>query len=258
MGMPAYTCLSNHAMSALFPVPALDGVDLATVPLGAWPAAHFKTLKAADTARLLDTEAKGSDVRVGPSTMPGGGRGVFATRAFKVGERLMPFTGQIVYQSLESEASSSSPEVRSLRYGTGKFSSSARNWAKTAVEVKVRGSAWRHAARTECCLKLARSKRTKKCGKHCLCTRSVWVVPAPFCVAGVVNDYRQVRHANAMGQPLQARRRPNAELVQRCEPAVDCADLTQAGFIHVLVTADIKEGEEVLLDYGDIYAHYAE
>lgn len=256
--MPVSTCLSNHVLSALFAVPALDGIDLSAMPLCAWPASHFNTLKAADKAKLLEAEAKGSHVRVGPSTIPGGGRGVFATRAFKAGDRLMPFTGQIVYQSLEAEASSSSLELQNSRYGTEKFSSTARNWAKTAVEVKVRGSAWGHAARTECVLKSTRSKATKKCGKNCLCTRSVWVVPAPFCVAGVVNDYRRARGANGTGKPLQTRRRPNAELVQRCEPAVDCSDLTQAGFIHVLVTADIKEGEEVLLDYGDVYAYYAE
>lgn len=256
--MPAFTCLSNHVMSALFAVPALDGIDLSTLPLCEWPESHFTTLKGADVSRLLDAEARGSDVRVGVSTVPGGGRGVFATRAIKAGERLMPFTGQIVYESLEVEASSTVLAVQGSRYGTSKFSSTARNWAKTAVEVKVRGSAWRDAARTECVLKSRRTKATKRCGQHCLCTRSVWIVPAPFCVAGVVNDCRRVRGGKGVVKPSTTTSRPNAVLEQRCDPAVTCCDLTQAGFIHVLVTADIKEGEEVLLDYGGVYAYYEE
>lgn len=219
-GMPVFTCLSNYVTSALFAVPALDGIDLATLPLGAWPACHFNSLKDADVARLLDAEAKGSGVRVGASTIPGGGRGVFATRKVKKGTRLMPFTGQILYQCLDAEASALDPQLKNSRYGTSKFTTSARNWEKTAVGVKIRGGAWLAAARTGCTLKSSRSNASKKCRKRCLCTRSVWIVPAPFCVAGVVNDYRRVRGPVGSSPSLSSERKPNAMLVQRCDPAL--------------------------------------
>lgn len=255
-GMPTYTCLSNHVMSALFPVPALDGIDLATLPLGEWPTSHLQVLASADVGRLLAAEAHASGVRVGVSTLKGGGRGVFACRSFKTGDRLMPFTGQIVYKNMDAEASSSDPEEQSSRYGTRKFSTTARHWAKTAVEVNVHGSDWSGAARTQCRTKSSRSRDAKRCRKRCACHRSVWVVPAPFCVAGVVNDYRRVPTVNGTQESGDTHRRPNAVLVQRIDPVPTHCELTQAGCIHVQVTRNIEEGEEVLLDYGTFYAYY--
>lgn len=255
-GMPTYTCVSHHVLSKLFPVSITDDVDLLTLPVDQWPASSFQRLSEADPAALLRADARGSGVRVGPSTLPGGGRGVFAARDFKVGERFMPFFGQIVFESLEAAVSSQDALHRSSRYGTAAFSTTASNWAKTAVEVQVHGSFWESAVATRCTHMRSTKVTSRKRTTRCRCRRSVWVVPSHCCVAGVVNDYRTVHEADADGTPSTIPRAANTVLVQQWDPISTAAELTKAGAIHLLVTADIKKGEEVCLDYGEDYGYY--
>lgn len=255
-GMPSYTCVSHHVLSKLFPVSVTGDVDLVTLPVDHWPAKSFQRLAGADTAALLRADARGSGVRVGPSTIPGGGRGVFATRDFKVGERFLPFFGQIVYESLEAAVSSQDALVRSSRYGTAAFSTTALNWAKTAVEVQVHGRFWEGAAASRCSHMRSTKVTSRKRATRCYCRRSVWVVPCDCCAAGVVNDYRAVHEVDTDGISSGIARTANAVLVQQWDPISTAAELTKAGAIHLLVTADIRKGGEVCLDYGEDYGYY--
>lgn len=234
----------------------VDGVDLATLPVDQWPTACLERLKQADPSELLRADARGSGVRVGQSTIRGGGRGVFATRDLKVGEHIMPFFGQIVYDSLEEEALSDDAKQRCSRYGTAVCSTTALNWAKTAVEVQVNCTFWEEAGVTPCPCSSSRRIKAKRGAAVCQCHNSVWIAPGTSCAAGVVNDYRSVHDDDSSETPPATVREPNAVLDQAWDPVEGISQLTKAGGIYVLVTAPIMEGEEVCLDYGEDYNYF--
>lgn len=182
-------------------------VDLTDLPVDAWPESAQVVLRQASVQDLLAADARAAGVRIGKSSAYRGGRGVFALRPFVVGERILPFFGQLVYDDLMKAANSKSPKVRNRAYGRGAFLIPASKWSKNAAEVRTGCRFWWKGGTYEDRLSSALFSAgfpTQDCG------RSVWMVPADHCAAGIVNDYRHVHD-----ESNEDARSAIVELVQR-------------------------------------------
>lgn len=100
VGAPRHTCVSdgvlqelreNHGMNEACPDVLLDDLSV-----DKWPESAFDALQSASLSDLLSADARAHGVRIGASTILGGGRGVFAERSFAVGESILPFFGLVV------------------------------------------------------------------------------------------------------------------------------------------------------------------
>ncbi|KAK1863897.1 hypothetical protein I4F81_006450 [Pyropia yezoensis] len=96
----------------------------------------------ASVSELLAADARSHDVCVGRSSVPGGGRGVFAERRFAAGESVVPFFGLVVYDDLIDAAMSKDPAAHHTTYGAGTFFTTARDWGQRAVEVVTACRFW--------------------------------------------------------------------------------------------------------------------
>lgn len=255
--MPTFTCLSPSVMAALADFPGMDDMDLSAVPPDFWPTTAQNSLSQVDPAMLLAADAMGNDVRVSPSTVAGGNRGVFALRRFEVGEHILPFFGQVVHHDLDFAASSPVEEVRNRIYGSGAFWTSAVRWGRTSVELPTSYDFWRPRTSGLAPPASSYAVATKRCLSYCPCFRSVWLVPAHFCAAGVVNDYRHVQDKRCSKRvgPVPMRQ-ANTELVQKWDPVTTASELTQAGSVLLVVTRVIHEGQEMFADYGPEYGYF--
>lgn len=156
-------------------------LSLRGVAFDSWPLDLRCRVQVEDSEAMRCSEAAHFGLAVAPSSINGGaaGLGVFAMRDFPAGEVMAPFYGAIVYRDL-----SKLREVLSSRYAgdvlgvlgttqdefstrTLKVRVDARVWATAAAPVRGGAGDWRTHRHT-----------------------GVWVRPAPFCVAGYVNDFR--------------------------------------------------------------------
>lgn len=261
--LPAHTCVSFNVMDALL---AMDGASAAGVheglrhePLDKWPVDAATFFFGVDPGVLLAADAGGNDVEVRTSTIPGAGQGVFALRDFVKGERILPFWGVLVFEDLSDAASSRDARLQSKLYGTGRFSTTARNWLETATQVCTSRGFWdarmwrpgRHPPADSCVA-------TKHCHEFCRCSARAfipaWVVPSSSCAAGKVNDARRNKTPGS-GDTVRAaaKRKANLQLRHRSFPVSATADLVRADVVILLVTKHIRRGDEMFLPYGRSY-----
>lgn len=231
---------------------------LSSLPPYLWPLVAQSTFLQVDPGVLLAADAAGNGVRVGASTVIGGNRGIFALRQFEVGERLLPFFGQVIHHDLDFAASGTAGQTRERSYGSGSFWTTARTWGKSSVEMPTSYKFWRGSAASKIPPASCATVATKRCLTYCPCFRSVWLVPALCCAAGIVNDYRHVHNAdlNQRDQHLP-QRQANTELVQRWDPITTADELTQYGTTELLVTRVIVKGQEMFMDYGPDYGYFS-
>lgn len=245
-GMPAYTCLTPAVVNLLQATPLMRETtrrrDLVGVPVGAWDDSEIHVLgEAVFSSALLAADASASGTEVLQSTIHG--RGVFATRDMRPGERILPFTGQLVYDDLEACALSArwsgityvSPRIpRHMRC-------TAKSWLSRAIELDMDADLWDAPADVVCPTRVPEAICTKACVRtYEGPTRSVWIAPAEFCAAGFVNDYRPGREVNA-------------QFEQAHDPLMTAEQLLVPGAAHILVLTDVKAGEEIVVDYGSSY-----
>jgi len=239
------------------PLSSTSGAELAThvlalkgVGVGRWPVEFQRRLAVEDAVTLRDACASQLELYTALSGQGGGtsGLGVFSGRFICAGERVAPFFGTIVY------ANPSTQTVKSGRYASdvlGQHGPTTRDIASRAVEVEVLvppcdGGGLddrvdhRHAdgPSTSCeprsvpteppiahlravRLRARRPERAAASGNDeaGMRSRSIWVVPAPYCVGGYVNDPRasspadEVRAAASSSSTTAAgARTPNAKL----------------------------------------------
>lgn len=260
--LPAHTCLSYNVMDALL---AMDrsraaGVNetLRHVALDQWPSGAASFYERVDSAVLLAADAAGNDVEIRPSTVPGGGRGVFALRDFVEGERILPFCGTLIYEDLSVAATSSIEEERNQLYGKGMFSTSAKRWLDYATQVSTSRGFWDEREWRPGPRATNPSMATKQCAAFCPCGGGpdipVWVVPSCSCAAGVINTARRNRTSGA-GDTARAaaKRKMNVSLYHNTFPVTTADELVRADVCIVLVTRRIRRGEEFFLRYGRAY-----
>lgn len=232
--------------------------DLRAWPACAWPAAAQNILRQFDPDVLLAADARGNGVRVAASTIPGGDRGIFADRRFDVGERFLPFFGQVIHHDLDYAASSQNNQLQHRLYGSGAFWTSARVWGKTAVELPTTEGFWSAGTCHTPPRASSASVATKRCRRFCPCFRSLWIAPASCCAGGLVNDYHHLPRVGAVTEDaVGPQRQANTEMVQRWKPLASPAQLTRLGVVHLRVTKVIEAGQEVLADYGPVYGYFS-
>lgn len=219
--------------------------NLAEIPVNLWDHDELSILRREQRlGSLLKADAADSWTVVAPSGIHG--MGVFAASPLRVGLRILPFYGQIVYHDLEHAATSTNIFKQMAKYGSEELpswlSSTAWKWLSTSMEVRMHRRFWNRSAE---CRRLSRVP-TALATKSCYATvrpsvHPLWVVPAAFCAAGYVNDPRP--HLSA-----------NVEYVQVYDPVRTSTQLLVPGVVHMMVTRDINVGEEILVNYGDNFA----
>ena len=264
-----------------------SGQELATrllalkgVGLGSWPVEFQRRLAVEDSVVLRDVSASRLEIYTAQSSLCGGtcGLGVFAGRTIRAGERVAPFFGTIVYTDPVNQ------NVKSMRYASsvlGAHGPTTREFSSRAVEVEVfmpvgrqddplddaaaasilaglgsettrRNKAPAHGARLR-----ARPTRAAQCLEDAgTRRRSVWVVPAPYCVGGFVNDPRASSPIDAVRASAAPDGAPaaNAQLcVVDQSGRLKATDLVDLDALSITASRDIQIGEEVLVDYGTKY-----
>lgn len=280
-GARQHTCLSQGVLQELLDNHGLRAAcpeyDLHDVPLDKWPESGQRVWDKANVVDLLSADARACGVRVSESAVYGGARGVFAERSFEAGEHVLPFFGSIVYDDLIEAASSKDAEQQAKVYGVGRFSTSALQWGKYAVELRMSCRFWDEdgvalprtvpafMTREQTAMigkrrsKRRRSKRSRSRPPPPPtppCVRPTWIVPADCCAAGIVNDHRHVNEEGAGEVRQSDDREPNVEMVQLWDPALTSSHLTLPNAVVLVATSDIEAGSELYFDYGEEYEQF--
>lgn len=246
--LPAYTCLSSAVVAELMElqemVVASGGCSLYGVPLHHWSPAALSVLTLADSWSLLGADSAASGTFVAQS--PIHSLGVFAARPLLPGARILPFCGQLVYEDLEVAARTHADD--SIVHGPDHLPLSlcctAKDWLTTSLQLRMHRSFWRDLRAQYDHALVSTVLATKTCFEtpppSC---RPAWVVPSWFCAAGYVNDPRPNHEANG-------------RFYQSYDPISSAAQLVVAP-AYVYVTRYIAAGEEVLVDYGDVYTSFS-
>lgn len=263
-GAPKHTCVSEGVLSALYSDYRMEsvcpGVDLTDLSVDAWPEPALSVLLDANGEDLLAADGRGKGVRLGPSSIDGAGRGVFAERSSRRGERILSFFGTIVYDCLDTAALSNDWQMHQTVYGSGSFSTTALHWGGYSIELRTGCRFWRAealATPTDFCPSMLRKKVNGKRKKRPLgeCTRAVWIVPARYCLAGLVNDNRDVsKNVQKNGQRRRVPRASNVTMEQRWNPVITSRHVTLPCAIEMVATRAIRAGAEFFFDYGKEYA----
>lgn len=253
--MPAYTCLSAAVVDELSGVAGMaaasNGYNLFKRPVHRWPRGaidvllrELSVIGETGQARLLEADAEANGTEVRRSTVPRAGLGVFATRAMSVGDDILPFFGQIVYHDLQLPARSTRPRTSERLYGLDALplplATTARNWMFTGLQLRAHSSLWQSSSSYLQNAMVPTAVGSEWGLSSDAYPRPVWVVPADCCAAGRVNDPRP--HLSA-----------NAKYVQRFDPVLFGDQLIKANCAFLVVTRDIKAGEEILAKYGRRY-----
>lgn len=254
--MQAYSRLSAAIVDELYAMCTMSrefvGHDLYRLPLHDWPPAavdvlqsQMRVLGETGQSRLLEADAEANGTTVLPSTVPGAGLGVFATRQLSVNEHILPFFGQLVYHDLQVPGRSGRERSYNHLYGARtirpSLATTARNWMLTGLQLRTGNSMWQVASGTTQA-DMVPSAVLTRIGSSSLCTYNcpVWIVPSDLCAGGRVNDPRPSLTANA-------------KYVQRFDPVFFCDQLVMADCAHLQVKRTILPGQEVLAAYGRRY-----
>lgn len=230
---------------------AAGGHDLYSLPLHKWPAAAVDVLRREQAVigetghpRLLEADAEAVGTFVASSTVPNAGLGLFAARALKKGEVILPFFGQIVYHDLQVPARSTRARLSSKLYGADvlhpTLATTASNWMYTALQLRAHVSLWNASSGYLQAAMVPTVVGSELGLSSDAYERPVWVVPADFCAAGRVNDPRP--HLKA-----------NAQYFQEHDPVCYCDQMIPHDGAFLKVVEDIKAGEELLAKYGRRY-----
>lgn len=205
-----------------------------------WPSVLQGRMNLENMNSLLAMEAVHYGLRINKSTIrhDNAGVGVFATRRIAVGEVVCYFYGTLVYHDLTNRK-----EVHKT-YGDGVMGVTKDRFRKYAVEVDVHGhqfSALPH-------------RRTLSHGKQT--NPILWVVPAPFCIAGYINDPKYVegdKDLDAVEDGLGKKREANVRMKRTPGLGLNRRKLTDYRLIKLEALVEIEEGDEIFSEYGNVY-----
>jgi hypothetical protein len=197
--------------------------ELQDIPVDQWPPARLEYLERADPDVLRTVDALHHRVIVGNSTIPDAGQGLFTTCGRKSGDVIGWYNGSIVYRDI------SRPHGV---YGSGITAVTSDRFKRYAISVDT----------TEVQIPGQRAS-------------SIFIIPSEFCAAAKVND---ARYCSRKDQLCKARNDPPRKVNVKFDvraPATSVYMLTNPYFITITACSDIEAGEELLVDYGNNYAH---
>jgi len=263
-------------------------------PVDQWPAQLRCQLSVEDAMALRDQDAASSGVYVARSEIGGGtaGVGVFAARPFFRGDVIASFYGAIVYTNLgQQETKTARYAVAEL----GSHAPTAKDFRDRALAVRLRSSITLHQASEADAAVTRPSGRTglrsagtiaDGAGSSGMSTfssvswslagggrdrvsagggttrrgtvvKQVYVVPAPYCVAGLVNDPRALSPIDTARERSSGDGRApyNAQFILQDDDGIrSSTDIIDPGYVTVRACRAIAMDEEVLVDYGTEYS----
>ncbi|PXF40303.1 hypothetical protein BWQ96_09986 [Gracilariopsis chorda] len=202
-GFPPYQILPPHLvdfLSTLWQSEILRKLGRKKAMDG-WPRELQGRMNLENMKSLLAMEAVQYGLRVGKSTIrhEKAGVGVFATRRIAAGEVVCYFYGTLVYHDLSNRK-----EVHKT-YGEGVMGVKKDRFRKYAVKIEVYGQQFQSLPH--------RKQLTNWHGKQA--NPILWVVPAPFCIAGYINYPKYVegdKQLDAMVDGLVKKRKGNVRM----------------------------------------------
>jgi len=220
------------------------------VALDRWPLPLRCALATEDTQELRDHSAAASGVFFAHSQVAGGnaGLGVFGARPLASGTLVGPFFGALMYQNFGRVSSRSARYAQDVLGGHAPSIAEFRERALKLMDVRVEAS------------ESSRVSTSTTSGRSHPRGYDVWVSPAPYCVAGFVNDPRAASPTDRTvmdAVPAAERPRSNVRLQVRVECGVVDPDLlVDPRFCCLYTTTDVPVGQEQLLNYGKQYTFY--
>lgn len=227
-------------------------------PLEEWPDDLRCALSTEDASSLRDELASSMGLIIAQSRTSGGaaGLGVFAGRDMAQGTEVAPFFGALMYRNFGALM------LKGARYATDVLGSHApspaeyRARALRLTDVRVSAAAAPGAAPPGASSASLSSAATGGSSYE------VWICPAPYCVAGFVNDARAVTaveravRAGARRGGRPRARAPESNVRIECaveEGIVDVEMVVDPQFCRLLTTRAVEAGEELFLHYGSAY-----
>ena len=223
--LPLYQRLPRHVLSFVASMKGQNILKYWAEPYDKWPSHVQNYLNSTSIDALLANESAFYNLLLAKSKIKHvqSGSGVFAGKRFVKGEILCHFYGTLVYRDLNKEGE---PDVQ---YGSGVMATNKDNFGRYSMKART-------------VLKIS-GKRTK---------HDVFIVPAKFCLAGFINDYRYNKGDEEYKDRKSAtRRRPNVETT--CEEETIPSIVGYYSFFKVKAIQDIAFGDELYLDYGEKY-----
>ena len=229
-GLPMYQRLPIHVHRYLSCM--IGDVDMAlknkNTPPDLWPSKPRAFLNTVDAEALMSLEAAAKGFVVCKSTIRHtcAGKGVFAIRSFKKGEDILTYNGTVVYKNLSAQ------NATTKVYGSVVLGVRKKRFADKAVEL--------------------RSKAVDDKDKE----HPTFIVPAPFWVAGYINDPRYLPDdRDEVERHTKLYRTANVRFVESvASPSKH--KLRSNGLVVIETIREIRTGEELFLDYGKSFVQW--
>ena len=230
-GLPAFQTLPSHMLRFLSITSGFSKIseDAGGVPVSSWSALALAHVQGTDPSVLLalDCVEYGLMVRKSLIKHPSSGRGVFASKPIYQGNTIAYYYGALVYTNLSTR-----PQYSKLYGLGGMMGVDVKGFRQKAVRCKgpehdTGGDEW---------------------------PATYYIVPAPFCAAGFINDAKYMDGDEEMEKkevPGSCRTN-NAKLRMRTS-ARTIRDIAKYTVCYVVATRDIKIGEEIYMDYRRQY-----
>lgn len=238
-GFPQFQTFPNHILAALSS--ATQNMDFYKVyrseTLDRWPIVVQQVFNAFDADRLRDVEQAVYGLITQKSSIrhPTVGLGVFAAKSFSRGQSIAPFYGTLAYRDLQVGKSSEGD----LYGGSVILDATVSRFENYSVQLKVSGAHFNE-------IPISRE------GTTC-----VYVIPAPFCVASYINEWKYYdgdkdkEFFDGDKKKLQKLRKPNVSITQYSRPITNITQLHSFNTLTIQAIDDIECGEELYCDYGD-------
>ena len=187
-----------------------------------WPDSAHSAMEVLGVNTIRAAEAVKYQLRIGTSKIrhERAGVGVFTNRDIFEGTTVCCFYGSILYGPMPYRT-----------YGTGVMSAHPSRYSKYAMQVPA-------------------AVKDNEGNRH----KVIHIIPAPFCVAGFINDPKY--NEGDLDYPrrnLPTAREGNVEIVSKVETTVARSALQQHDMLTVRSIRNIKAGEELYISYGDKY-----
>ena len=231
-GLPEYQVFPFHIRSYLSSLGRDDFFIRAgsRMMFSEWPVRLQSFLNGQNVESLLAVDAIACNLSVRPSTIkhPMAGDGVFATTDFNVGDEIAKYYGTLVFEDMRTH-------INSRVKGSGMMAVSKERFLTRGMTLRKKSRDVKNEVYT------------------------TYIVAAPFCVAGKLNDARYVvedLEYSKKGRP--GAREANVEFVeiQTRASSFERTMLRNSGLVKVVATKRIERGDELFADYGATYAYW--
>lgn len=235
-GLPQYQRLPDHIIGYLGSATQDRSFFVPTylILFHDWPSLHRIALEQADLDILLALDSGVYRVMVSKSTISHlkAGRGVFGGRTIQAREVICPLYGKLVYHDLHKRQA-----VRKT-YGAGVLGVSVRRFIDFAVRISVPTP----------------GPHFPLIPNNVNGSPSIWIVPAPFCVASFIKDPRYAQGDEEFGpnQPsTNQQRTPNCAISISAKHINDPSNLLPTHILNVVATQHISPGQELFMTYDN-------